>query len=87
MICLNLEWCDDWREELKKKHEKCYYRLCDCVNNKSDILTIAKLMYKYNTDKTKKESLDRTIDWICDWNNQIRLCPIEEEYNRILSKM
>lgn len=41
-------------------------------------------MYKYNLYGTKEDSLDRTIEWLTDWNNQVNLCPDSEEYKKIL---
>lgn len=81
------DWNDDWREELKEIDTDCHERLCDCKNRKSDIRKIAKLMYKYNSSKTKEECLDRTIEWITDWNNQVSLGPDDEEYKKILSSI
>ena len=80
-------WNDDWREELRLTNENCYNRLCECRNTKHDILIIAKLMYRYNQDRTKEDCLDRTIEWITDWNNQIEIYPNEEDYQKILLKM
>ena len=80
-------WNDDWREELRLTNENCYNRLCEGMNTKHDILIIAKLMYRYNQDRTKEDCLDRTIEWITDWNNQIEIYPNEEDYQKILLKM
>ena len=80
-------WNDDWRKELRLTNENCYNRLCECRNTKHDILIIAKLMYRYNQDRTKEDCLDRTIEWITDWNNQIEIYPNEEDYQKILLKM
>ena len=82
-----MEWNNDWRSELEIKNPECYERLCECRNTKNDILIIAKLMYRYNQDRTKEDCLDRTIEWITDWNNQIEICPNEEDYQKILLKM
>lgn len=80
-------WNDEWREELRLTNENCYNRLCEGRNIKHDILIIAKLMYRYNQDRTKEDCLDRTIEWITDWNNQIEIYPNEEDYQKILLKM
>ena len=56
-----MEWNNDWRSELEIKNPECYERLCECRNTKHDILIIAKLMYRYNQDRTKEDCLDRTI--------------------------
>jgi hypothetical protein len=82
-----MEWNNDWRSELEIKNPECYERLCECRNTKHDILIIAKLMYRYNQDRTKEDCLDRTIEWITDWNNQIEIYPNEEDYQKILLKM
>ena len=59
----------------------------ECMNTKNDILIIAKLMYKYNQNRTKEDCLDRTIEWLTDWNSQIEIYPNEEDYQKILLKM
>ena len=82
-----MEWNNDWRSELEIKNPECYERLCECRNTKHDILIIATLMYRYNQDRTKEDCLDRTIEWITDWNNQIEIYPNEEDYQKILLKM
>ena len=82
-----MKWNNDWRSELEIKNQECYERLCECRNTKHDILIIAKLMYRYNQDRTKEDCLDRTIEWITDWNNQIEIYPNEEDYQKILLKM
>ena len=82
-----MKWNDDWRSELEIKNPECYERLCECRNTKNDILIISRLMYKYNQDRTKEDCLDRTIEWITDWNNQIEIYPNEEDYQKILLKM
>ena len=82
-----MEWNNDWRSELEIKNPEWYERLCECRNTKHDILIIAKLMYRYNQDRTKEDCLDRTIEWITDWNNQIEIYPNEEDYQKILLKM
>lgn len=81
-------WNDDWRDELNKDNPEAYNRLCDCRNNRKDIIVIAKLMYKYNTNShDKKECLDRTLEWITDWNNQANLYPDDDEYEKLLSRL
>ena len=82
-----MKWNNDWRSELEIKNPERYERLCECRNTKHDILIIAKLMYRYNQDRTKEDCLDRTIEWITDWNNQIEIYPNEEDYQKILLKM
>ena len=75
-----MHWNDDWREELEEKNYKCYMRLCECRNTRNDIKIMAKLMYRYNSHYTPEECLDRMIEWVCEWNNQVNLIPDEEDY-------
>ena len=82
-----MEWNNDWRSELETKNSKCYERLCECRNTKNDILIISRIMYKYNQNRTKHDCLDRTIEWLTDWNSQFELCLSETEYQEILLKM
>lgn len=80
-------WNDDWRKELESENDSCFTRLCECRNNKSDIIIIANLMHEYNENKTAEECLDRTFEWLCSWNNQWELEPTHEGYKIILSKI
>ena len=82
-----MEWNNDWRFELEIKNPECYERLCECRNTKNDILIISRIMYKYNQNRTKHDCLDRTIEWLTDWNSQFELYLSETEYQEILSKM
>lgn len=80
-------WNDDWRDELKKDYYDEYERLSNAKSLRRDLKLIAKLMYKYNPNKTKEECLDRTIYWITDLNNQVNLIPDEDEYHKIIEIM
>ena len=82
-----MEWNNDWRSELEIKNPECYERLCECRNTKNDILIISRIMYEYNQNRTKHDCLDRTIEWLTDWNSQFELYLSETEYQAILSKM
>ena len=82
-----MKWNNDWRSELEIKNPECYERLCECRNTKNDILIISRIMYKYNQNRTKHDCLDRTIEWLTDWNSQFELYLFETEYQEILSKM
>ena len=82
-----MEWNNDWRSELEIKNPECYERLCECRNTKNDILIISRIMYKYNQNRTNHDCLDRTIEWLTDWNSQFELYLSETEYQEILSKM
>ena len=84
---MNDTWNNDWRDELKADDYDAWERLADCRNRRSDIKKYAKLIYKYNPNRTKEEVLDRTIEWITDWNNQVGLCPDDDEYVRIIKSM
>lgn len=81
------KWNDDWREELKKDNYEAWIRLADCNNRRSDIKLYAKLIYKYNSNRSKEDCLDRAIEWITDWNSQPRLIPDDDEYKKILETM
>jgi len=81
-------WNDDWREELKKDNYDIWERLAEYRNNRKDIIYMAKLMYKYNLDKTKQDCLDRMLEWVTDWNSQASLYPgSEDEYNKMLASI
>ena len=82
-----MEWNNDWRSELEIKNPECYERLCECRNTKNDILIISRIMYKSTQNRTKNDCLDRTIEWLTDWNSQFELYLSETEYQEILSKM
>ena len=82
-----MEWNDDWRTELEETNYRCYERLCDCRNIRKDIVTITKLMIKYNPTFDKKECLERTLEWIGDWNNQFEITDMtKDEYNDVMEK-
>ena len=79
-------WNDSWRRDLAQAQTDVYDRLCECRNTKSDLLVIAKFMYFVNKENhTKKECLDRAIQWLTDWNNQVELIP--NNYNWYLQRM
>ena len=81
-------WNNDWRIELSHKDPECYERLCDCVNTKKDIITMARLNYKHNPFKEKEDCLDRILEWVTDWNNQPNLYPSTAyEYSKLLAKI
>ena len=56
-----MAWNDNWRSELESKNYLCYIRLCECRNTQQDIITMAKLMYKYNGN-TIIRKLDKIIE-------------------------
>lgn len=84
---MNDAWNNDWRDELKSDDYDAWERLADCRNRRSDIKKYAKLIYKYNPNRTKEECLDRAIEWITDWNNQPKLIPDDEEYKKIIESI
>ena len=81
-------WNDDWRTELKEHHTDCYYRLCDCRNRKTDLVIMARLMYKYNYENFSAEDcLTRIIDWVGDWNGQFEIIDdiTKDNYEKMLN--
>ena len=80
-------WNNDWRDELKTDDYAAWERLADCRNRRSDIKKYAKLIYKYNPNRTKEDCLDRSIEWITEWNNQPNLIPDDEEYKKIIESI
>ena len=81
-------WNDDWRTELEENNYGCYIRLCECRSLKADIICITKIMHKYNPSKDINDCLDRTIEWICDWNGQYYLADdlTMDEYENMIKK-
>lgn len=79
-----MNWNDDWRDELKADSYEVWKRLAECRNTKKDIVTMSKLVCKYNPNKSKEECLDRILEWVTDWNNQFNLYPDKEEYDKML---
>lgn len=78
---------DDWKDELRLDYPEINERLAMGKNKRSDLKVLAKLMYKYNSDKSKENVLDRVITWVSDWNNQVSLIPDDNEYKRLLNAM
>lgn len=74
-----MKWNDDWRKELKEQREDVFYRLTSCCNTLEDISIISVYMARYNPNRTYQEALDRTIEWVCDWNNQFELFDLLEK--------
>lgn len=82
------KWCDDWRNKLEKLDDACHTRLCECRNNRNDIVKIASLMHCYNEERTKEECLERTLEWLGDWNGQFELTDLTvTEYTKILNRI
>ena len=79
------KWNDKWTEDLKCSNYDCWLRLAECRNKASDIKIMFKLMCKHNPDKTKRDCLDRLVDWVCDWNSQLELFDyVESHYESIV---
>lgn len=79
-----MNWNDDWRQELEAVNEDCYCRLCECRNTKADMRLMVQLMTKYNAEKNVINIVDRVIEWVTGWNNQIYLIPDNTEYEKLL---
>ena len=74
------KWNDKWRDELERNFESIFDRLCECSNIRNDIKIIAQLMFEYNYENyTAKECLDRTLEWIGDWNGQHCVTDLSED--------
>lgn len=83
-----MNWNDDWRIELEKIDYGCYERLCECRNTKADIYRIARIMCKYNQTTSVEDCLDRTLEWLGDWNNQYDLVDISlSEYENLINRL
>lgn len=65
-----MTWNNDWREELKKINNDCYYRLCECRNTRKDVILMAKLVKEYNPTQPSEECLIYMMEWVGDWNGQ-----------------
>lgn len=83
------EWRnDDWRLELEGSYEDCYLRLCECRNTRKDLEIIASLMYQYNSDKTAEECVEKTLEWVGDWNGQFEVTDLtKDEYEKLIEKV
>ena len=85
-----MKWDDDWRTELEKTNEGCYIRLCECRNTRSDVVLMAKLMYKYNPTIDPEDCFCRMLEWVGDWNNQFMMVDYfynSENYKKALDKI
>ena len=77
-----MEWNDNWRFELDREKPKMLTRLAECKSKTNDVFYMAKLMHKYNPEKTSEECLDRIIEWVCGANSQTYLLDeIFEKYD------
>ena len=81
-------WDNDWLNDLRRDNSNLRDRLANCKSTARDLKIIAKIMWRYNrSSHTKEECLDRTIEWITGWNNQVGLIPDSDEYKKILEFM
>ena len=82
------KWNNDWTNELKIINYDCYERLAECRNNKKDLLIMANLVLKYNSNRGNRNCLDRIIEWVTDWNNQFELFDyLDDNYEKLLKRM
>ena len=81
-----MAWNDNWRSELESVDYLCYIRLCECRNTQKDIITMAKLMYKYNKEKFEPaDCLIRMLEWVGGWNNQFSVADFtQKQFNDAL---
>lgn len=77
-------WNDNWRSELETNDYRCYIRLCECRNTRTDMIKMAKLMYKYNNWAMPEDCLIRMMEWL-DINSQWDVVDLtKEEFNEAL---
>ena len=83
-----MKWNNDWRDELEETNYSCYMRLCECRNTRKDILTMAKLVKKYNPDVSAEECLIYMIEWVGDLNGQYNVTDLtNEEYSDMINEI
>ena len=74
---------DDWRIELSDRNPRMIERLAECRSTVNDVFYMAKMMHKYNINRTAVECLDRMIEWVCGWNSQSYILnDIYEKYDK-----
>ena len=77
-------WNDNWRSELESNDYLCYIRLCECRNNRQDMIKMAKLMFKYNRWADPVDCLIRMMEWL-DMNSQWEIADLtQKEFNEAL---
>lgn len=80
-----MTWNDNWRDDLE---DNMYIRLCECVNTRTDILAMSKLVVKYNLDKDPEDCLCRILEWVGNWNNQFEVADLPQDmYLDYLNKL
>ena len=83
-----MSWNDDWRTELKNVDYDCYVRLCECRNTRKDLLTMSKLVFKYNPTMSAEECVVRILEWVGDWNGQYMITDLTtEEYKNLIKSV
>ena len=80
-------WNDNWRSELESKDYLCYIRLCECRNTRTDMIKMAKLMYRFNRWADPEDCLIRMMEWM-DMNSQWELADLTQtEFNEAVEKI
>ena len=80
-----MSWNDDWRDELKTVDYGCYVRLCECRNTRKDLLTMSKLVFKYNPTMPAEECVIRILEWVGEWNGQYMVTDLTtDEYKNLI---
>lgn len=83
-----MNWNNDWRNELEQNDYECYIRLCECRNTRKDLITLSKLVYKYNPSVNKEDCFIYILEWVGDWNGQFELTDLaKEEFEKLLKKI
>ena len=81
-----MNWNNDWRDELESTNYNCYERLCECRNTRKDILTMAKLVVKYNPEVPAEECSIYILQWVGDLNGQYNVTDLtNEEYSDMIN--
>ena len=83
-----MNWNDDWRDELKTVDYGCYVRLCECRNTRKDLLTMSRLVFKYNPTTPPEECVIRILEWVGEWNGQYMVTDLTTgEYNDLIKSV
>ena len=83
-----MTWNDDWRTELKTVDYGCYVRLCECRNTRKDLLTMSKLVFKYNPTMPAEECVIRILEWVGEWNGQYMVTDLTtDEYKNLIKNV
>ena len=83
-----IKWNNDWRDELEKINNGCYTRLCECRNTRNDIVSMSRLVKKYNPNMDAEDCFIYMLEWVGDWNGQYNITDLTtEEYKEMLDKV